>query len=130
MPILANAKKALRGSKRKAVYNLAVRSRAKSAVDALRKKPSMETLSAAYRAIDKAVKRNLYQANRAARLKSQLAKLVKPSKMVAKPVKAKTAKKVVKKTAKKTPANKTVKKTAKKAPAKKAASPKKKVAKK
>jgi DNA-binding protein HU-beta len=123
MPILANAKKALRGSQRKAVYNLAVRSRAKSAVDALRKKPSMEALSAAYQAIDMAVKRNLYQANKAARLKSQLAKLVKPSKMVAKPVKKVTT---VKKTAKKAP----IKKTAKKAPAKKAASPKKKVVKK
>jgi len=124
MPILQNAKKALRASKRKAIYNQVVRSRAKSAVDAVHKNPNMETLSAAYRAIDKGVKRNLFQANKAARMKAQLAKLVKPTKLVAKPLK-KTPKKTVKKTAKKS-----AKKTVKKAPAVKKPSPKKKVAKK
>jgi len=101
MPILKNAKKALRASIRKAGYNQAVRSRVKSASDAAKKKPTMETLSAAYSAIDTAVKRNVFHKNKAARLKSQLAKLVKPTKLVKVPKKAKKAKKTVRKTVKK-----------------------------
>lgn len=101
MPILKNAKKALRASKRKAVFNRNVKSRTKTAVDAVKKTPSMEKLSAAYSAIDKAVKRNIFHKNKAARLKQQLSKLVKPTKLAAKPAAKKTAKKAVKKTSKK-----------------------------
>ncbi|MFH2118512.1 MAG: 30S ribosomal protein S20 [Candidatus Paceibacterota bacterium] len=122
MPILDNAKKALRASKRKAAYNQVVKSRAKTAVVLMSRNPSMELLSEAYKAIDKAVKRHIYQANKGARMKAQLAKLVKPTKLVAKP---KVAKKVTKKAAPAKATKKTVKK-----PAKKAASPKKKPAKK
>ncbi|OGJ37548.1 MAG: hypothetical protein A2383_00820 [Candidatus Pacebacteria bacterium RIFOXYB1_FULL_39_46] len=123
MPILDNAKKALRASKRKTAYNQVVKSRTKTAIVLMRKNPSMELLSEAYKAIDKAVKRNIYQANKGARMKAQLAKLVKPTKLAAKP---KLAKKIAKKPAKKASA----KKITKKAPAKKAVSPKKKVVKK
>lgn len=109
MPILRNAKKALRASIRKEVFNRNVKSRTKTAVDAVRKTPTMEKLSAAYSAIDKAVKRHIFHQNKAARLKQQLAKLVKPTKLVA--IK-RTVKKTVKKIAKKkSPAKK---KTAKK----------------
>lgn len=103
MPILKSAKKALRASARKAVHNQAVRSRVKSALDAVRKNPVMETLTEAYSALDVAVKKNLIHANKAARVKSQVAKLVKPTKL------AKAVKKAVK------PAKKAVKKTAAKA---------------
>ena len=84
-----------------------MKSTAKSAIDAVRKNPTMENLAAAHAAVDKAVKRNIYHANKAARLKSQLSKLVKPSKLEKKPAK-KTAKKTTKKT------TKTAKKSAKK----------------
>jgi ribosomal protein S20 len=107
MPILKSAKKALRASVRKAGFNQQVKSRVKSASDAVKKKPSMEALSAAYSAIDKAVKRKVFHKNKAARLKGQLAKLVKPTKMVKV---VKKAKKIVKKTAKKAAPKKTPKK--------------------
>lgn len=76
MPILKNAKKALRASQRKAVVNGRVRSKLKTMVDKVTKTKSTESLSLAFSAIDKAVKGNLIHANRAARFKSSLSKLV------------------------------------------------------
>jgi small subunit ribosomal protein S20 len=76
MPILANAKKALRGSKRKAVFNQRVKSMVKTATDAMRKTPSQKNLDTVYSAIDKAVKRNIFHKNKAARLKAHMAKLM------------------------------------------------------
>lgn len=111
MPILKNAKKALRASKRKAQYNQIARSRAKTAMAAVKKSPTMALLAAAYSAIDKGVKRNVFHRNKAARLKAQLAKLVKPTKLakVAKTVKS-AAKKTLKKAVKASPKKKAVKK--------------------
>ena len=40
-------------------------------------KPSQENLTTAYKAIDKATKRKVFHHNRAARLKSKMAKLLK-----------------------------------------------------
>jgi ribosomal protein S20 len=77
MPILANAKKALRVSKRKAEINQPVRSRVKTVSDKVRKTPNVASLSEAFSAIDKAVKRHIFHKKKAARLKSQLSKLVK-----------------------------------------------------
>lgn len=76
MPILKNAKKALRVSQRKAVVNGRIKSRMKTAVDAVKKSPAAETLSAAFAAVDTAAKRNIIHKNKAARIKSQLSKLV------------------------------------------------------
>lgn len=76
MPILKNAKKALRVSERKAAINRRVKSRVKTMLDAHRKSPSSLSLGAAYSAIDKAVKGNIFHKNKAARLKSQMNKLV------------------------------------------------------
>lgn len=107
MPILKNAQKALRASKRKQIFNRTAKSKAKTAMDAVKKNPTMETLSSAYSAIDKAVKRHIFHKNKAAHLKQQLAKLVKPTKLATKPAVKKTAKKLVKKA---TPKKKTSKK--------------------
>jgi len=74
MPILKNAKKALRSSKRKAMVNIRVRSRMKSAVDAVKVAATQENISEAFSRIDKAVKKNLIHKNKAAHLKSQLSK--------------------------------------------------------
>lgn len=76
MPILKNAKKALRVSKRKAVLNRRVKSQVKTAIDTMKASPSQENLSKAYEAIDTAVKKNIYHKNKAARMKSQLAALL------------------------------------------------------
>lgn len=77
MPILKNAKKALRVSKKKAAFNQPVRSRVKTATDAVKKTPSAATLSTAFSAIDRAVKNHIFHKKKAARMKSQMAKLVK-----------------------------------------------------
>lgn len=74
MPILKNAKKALRVSKRKTVVNQRARSRSKTMIDAFNANPSDENLKKAFSAIDRAQKKNLFHKNKAARLKSQLSK--------------------------------------------------------
>ena len=76
MPILANAKKALRSSLKKQAINQVVRARTRTTLKQAQLKPTADSLSAAFSAVDKAVKRNLVHANKAARLKSQLSKLV------------------------------------------------------
>ncbi|MGD9129332.1 MAG: 30S ribosomal protein S20 [Candidatus Woesebacteria bacterium] len=76
MPILTNAKKALRVSQRKAVYNQKVKSEAKTMLDKMKAKPSTELLAKVYSSIDKAVKKNIFHKNKAARLKSQMSQLL------------------------------------------------------
>lgn len=75
MPILANAKKAQRVAARKTVINQVTKSRLKTAVDSFKKNPGKTDLSAVYSMIDRAVKRNVIQANKAARLKQGMSKL-------------------------------------------------------
>ncbi len=101
MPILKNAKKALRVSKRKTVINSRVKSKMRTAVKQMGKAPSADSLRAAYSSIDKAVKNKLVKKNKAARMKSQLSKLAKPEKkaVVATKPAAKTAPKAAPKAA-------------------------------
>lgn len=104
MPILPNAKKALKVSKRKAGFNAPIRSRLKTAVDSAKKTAEAGAMSSAFSAIDKAVKAHIIHRKKGAHMKSQLAKNAgKPAE------KAKTATK----SASKAKAKKTVKKTAK-----------------
>jgi len=84
MPIIKSAKKALRASARKRVFNLKRKDAMKSAVKDVKKlvadkkvKDANKSLSAAYQAIDKAVKRGVIKKNTAARKKSRLAKSIK-----------------------------------------------------
>lgn len=74
MPILKNAKKALRASQRKAEYNRRAKSRVKTALDSFTAQPGTDTLATAFSAIDKAVRRNLFHRNKAARYKARLSK--------------------------------------------------------
>ena len=74
MPLLKNAKKALRASIRKAKINSRSRSQVKTATKAVTAGADKETISTAYSAIDRASKRNLIHRNKAARLKSQMSK--------------------------------------------------------
>lgn len=78
MPITTSAKKALRGSKKKRVFNL----RRKSTVDDITKdlsklisakdiKGAEKLMPAVYKALDKAAKTGYIKANTAARLKSR-----------------------------------------------------------
>lgn len=77
MPILKNAKKALRASEKKTIINSQLKSKMKTTIDEVKKTPTVVKLSAAFSAIDRAVKKNLIQKNKAARLKASLSKLLK-----------------------------------------------------
>lgn len=67
----------MRRDRRRTRLNEAVRQKVKKLVKAARKTPGKKMLSAAYRSLDKAAKRNVIHKNKAARLKSRLAKLAK-----------------------------------------------------
>lgn len=76
MPILKNAKKALRASQRKTIINTQLRSKMKTAIDEMKKNPAADKLSAAFSAVDRSVKKNIVQKNKAARVKASLSKLL------------------------------------------------------
>jgi small subunit ribosomal protein S20 len=76
MPILKCAQKALRNSKRKAIVNKAVKSKMKNSLKKIVKEATTENLKVAFSNIDKACKKNIFHKNKAARLKSQMSKLV------------------------------------------------------
>ncbi|MDO5561195.1 MAG: 30S ribosomal protein S20 [bacterium] len=77
MPILKNAKKALRVSERKQVINRQVKTKLKTGVDKVLKSKKVADLPQAFSTIDKAVKKNLIHKNKAARLKARVAKAAK-----------------------------------------------------
>lgn len=79
MAITSSAKKALRASLRKKAYNDARKKALRDSIKAARtgKKGDVKTLAAAYKAIDKAMKRGLIKKNTAARRKAKVAKLLK-----------------------------------------------------
>ncbi len=84
MPITSSAKKALRASKHKRVFNQERKDALTSVIKKVKKfitdkntKEAVALLAQAYKAIDKAAKTNLIKKNTAARKKSRLAKLLK-----------------------------------------------------
>ena len=85
MPIIKSAKKALRSSMRKKLYNDRRSRTMKDAVKTIKKsiseksKETVKDMSAAYQAIDKAAKRGIIKKNAAARKKSRLMKMAKKS---------------------------------------------------
>ncbi len=74
MPITRSAKKAIRSSSKKRVFNDRRRKAMKDLTKMAKTSPSQENLNLAYQAIDKAVKRGVIKANAGARKKSQVAK--------------------------------------------------------
>jgi len=86
MPIIKGAKKALRASERKAVFNLrrkrVMRDEVKNIKDLVKAGKTEEAtkaLPAAYKALDKAAKMNTITKNHASRRKSRLAQAIKRS---------------------------------------------------
>ena len=86
MAITKSAKKAIRVSRRKRVFNLRRRKMLADSVKEFRKlvvakktKEAERLLSQAYQAIDKAVKRGVIKANNAARKKPRLVALLRRS---------------------------------------------------
>ena len=84
MPIIKSAKKALRGSQKKRVFNLRRKRTMKDSIKTVenlvndkKKSEAQEKLSLAYKAIDKATKRGVIKKNTASRKKSRLARIIK-----------------------------------------------------
>jgi len=84
MPIIKSAKKALRGSQKKAVFNLRRKRAMKDSVKTIdklvldkKKDEAQGKLPEAYKAIDKAAKRGILKKNTASRKKSRLARAIK-----------------------------------------------------
>lgn len=86
MPVLANAKRALRKDRRRTIVNKRIKDKMKAAVKAVRETKLETNLPAAFQTIDRAAKQNLIHYKKAARLKSQLSKIVE--KTTSKPAKA------------------------------------------
>lgn len=77
MPIIAQAAKKLRHDKTRSIETAKARRDVREAVKTTRATPNAKNLSAVFKILDKAAKRNIIHANKAARLKSRLAKLLK-----------------------------------------------------
>lgn len=77
MPITKRAIKKLRHDRKQTGANNRVRKTVKKLVKAMRKRPTAKALANASKALDKAAKHHVIAKNRAARLKSRLAKLLK-----------------------------------------------------
>lgn len=74
MPITKSAIKKLRSDKKKALFNKATRTKAKTAIDSMKANPSAEALSSAFSMIDKAAKKGVLKEGKANRMKARLAK--------------------------------------------------------
>jgi small subunit ribosomal protein S20 len=77
MPLIKQAIKKLRHDRKRTQQNQKSRSTVDQFVKKARKGPSDKSLSAAFAALDKAVKHRLIHKNKAARTKSRLSKLLK-----------------------------------------------------
>jgi len=74
MPVTKQAKKKLRKDKKREAENLKVKTVFKKIVKNTRKNATVKSLSEASKVIDKTAKKGLIHKNKAARLKSRLAK--------------------------------------------------------
>ncbi len=77
MPVIKSAQKQVRSSARRRVSNLRRRKAIKTTYSKVVEAPSKETLSGAFKALDKAARRGTIHRKKAARLKSRLSKKVK-----------------------------------------------------
>lgn len=76
MPVTKSAKKAFRRDQRRTIMNKKVKEAIKEALKKARKSPTKKTIALASSALDKAAKKKVIHKNKAARLKSRLAKLL------------------------------------------------------
>ena len=74
MPITVSAAKALRRDRRRTKVNRRYRTKLKLTLDRNKAEASPENLNAAYQILDQAAKNHIIHKNKAARLKSRLAK--------------------------------------------------------
>ncbi len=75
MPITKSAEKKKRADIKKERVNRRIRTQASKELKNARKNPTLESLKAAFSAIDRAAKKKIFKTRKADRLKSRLAKL-------------------------------------------------------
>jgi small subunit ribosomal protein S20 len=80
MPVTKTAKRALRSSKVKFENNKITLTGLSIALKQIHKKPSIQNLKRVFSLVDKAAKKKVIHKNKASRIKSQAARMVKPSK--------------------------------------------------
>ena len=87
MPIIKSAKKALRGSEKKRIFNLRRKRNIKDVIKSIEKfisggevDKAEALLPSAYKALDKAAKENTIKKNNASRKKSRLSAFIKKAK--------------------------------------------------
>lgn len=76
MPVTEAAKKKQKRDQKRRSYNLRVQRRMKEAIKEVKESPTEENRDEAFKAIDKAAKKNIIHKNKAARLKSKISKQV------------------------------------------------------
>jgi len=76
MPVIKSAKKKLRADKKRTLLNKVVKSNVKELMKKAKALKSEKAVKEAFKAIDKAAKKNIFHKNKAARFKSTLAKLL------------------------------------------------------
>ncbi len=91
MPVIKSAQKKLRQDRKKEKANNILRNLLDSTLKKALKNPTLEDISKATKVIDKLAKKHIIHANKAARMKSKLSKLVK-GKVVKKSGKQRTKK--------------------------------------
>ena len=79
MPLIKSAKKKLRKDIKRADRNSKTRVMLSKALKSAVKKPTAESVKSAIKLADKAAKNKIIHKNKAARIKSRLSKLVKPT---------------------------------------------------
>ena len=84
MPVTKSAQKALKKDRRRMVVNQLIRRQFKAALKKARLDPNLKNLSQAAKILDRAAKKRVIHPNKAARLKSRLAKLSQKKKTVKK----------------------------------------------
>ena len=76
MPVTTTAKRALRGSKKKELVNKLITKKIEVAIRVAKKSKTPEKILIATSLIDRAAKKKVFHKNKAARVKSQLSKLL------------------------------------------------------
>jgi len=95
VPRIKSAKKALRQSRKRAVFNRKIREETKKIVRKFRRNPNLKAIDKVFSLLDKAAKKNVFTKGKSDRLKSRLSKLLNKKVPAQKP--AKKAKTSVKK---------------------------------
>lgn len=76
MPIIKRAIKKLHHDRKRTVVTALAKTSLRKIIKAYRASPTKKSLEKAFQALDKAAKRNIIHANKAARLKSRLSRLL------------------------------------------------------